>query len=383
MSTRNAITAACLLIVLALVSSCERDEVGTLRTPEAAFQPTLPARPYNYGTDLDHGDQIAALGRVLFYERGLSNNNNVSCGTCHKQSLSFSDNESFSRGLNNARTQRNTMAIQNLSPTSFLTVNDIPPTQTDPGYGSAGSSTTLGGLFWDGREGVLQAMVLMPVQNPVEMGNMVDIRKLQKQPYYKNLFHEAFGTTSITEENIARALSVFVSAIKVKNSKYDQYLAAVANKQPADGILSQQELDGMQLFQGTYNCNNCHRVEEVVKTEPRFANIGLSFYADQGLSSITGNSGDAGKFRVPSLRNVEFTGPYMHDGSLQTLEDVIQHYSDQIADDPNLHQDLRDETGHARKMNIPPGEVQALVAFLKALSDKSVLTDPKFSDPFK
>jgi len=377
MSTKNVIAPACLLIVFAMATSCQTEE---LRMPSAAFDPALPSRPYNYGNADDPNNTMATLGRVLFYEKGLSSNNMVSCGSCHKQSLGFADNKMFSNGVNNEHTARNSMSIQNLPPSSFLTVGP----QEDPnGYGSAGSPEMLGGLFWDGRAGTLQTMVLMPIQNPREMGTQVALTKISHLPYYQKLFHEAFGRTNVSEDDIGRALATFVSSIRVQNTTYDKFLSAVANKQPTDGIMSEQELQGMMLFQGTYNCNNCHQVELAVRPEPRFANIGLSYYNDKGLSAITGNSGDDGKFKVPSLRNIEFTGPYMHDGSLATLEDVIDHYSNRIADDPNLHPELKDETGHARKMNISQDETKALIAFLKTLSDKSSLTDPKFSDPFR
>ncbi|MEJ0031462.1 MAG: cytochrome c peroxidase [Bacteroidota bacterium] len=231
----------------------------------------------------------------------------------------------FSKGINNEHTARNSMSIQNLTLTSFLTV-DAAAVPDPNGYGSAGGGTeTLGGLFWDGRAGQLETMVLMPIQNPREMGTDLNVAKISKLPYYQKLFNDAFGNSYFSQEQIGRALSLFVSSIKFKNTTYDKYLQAVESKQPTDGIMSEQELEGMRLFQGTYNCNNCHQVELVVRTEPRFANIGLNYYKDKGLSVITGNSGDDGKFKVPSLRNVEFTGPYMHDGSLQTLEDVIEH----------------------------------------------------------
>ncbi|MEJ0031463.1 MAG: hypothetical protein WDO15_14295 [Bacteroidota bacterium] len=128
----------------------------------------------------------------------------------------------------------------------------------------------------------------------------------------------------------------------------------------------------MQLFQVKYNCNSCHHVEEVTMT-PRLQTSGLQEnYTDNGLGVITKDTRDNGKFLVPSLRNVELTAPYMHDGSLATLEKVVQHYSDGIANHPSLHPELKDENGNPKKMNIPGDEVDAIVAFLKTLTDKSI-----------
>jgi cytochrome c peroxidase len=374
MSARNIGPLPFLLIVL-VGSSCQDDPTSLT----ANNGPSLPPRPFHYGVISDPTGEITTLGRVLFYDKSLSVTNDVSCGSCHKQSLAFSDDKAFSTGIYNQLTIRNTLPIMNLEPESMDTVTSH--TGAD-GYGSAGSGRMLGGLFWDGRETSLQTMVLLPLSNPIEMGNGVMVSKIQNLPYYKPLFQHAFGNFMVTEDNVSRALTSFVLSIRSSNSRFDRYNDAIAHDKPTDNILTPLEIQGMELFKGTYNCNNCHQVEQATRTTPRFANIGLSNYADRGLSQITGNDGDVGKFRVPSLRNVEFTAPYMHNGSLATLEQVIQHYSDQIEDHPNLHPDLKDATGHARKMNISPDEVKALVAFLHTLSDESNLTDPKFSDPF-
>ncbi|MEI9917305.1 MAG: cytochrome c peroxidase [Bacteroidota bacterium] len=353
-----------------------------MRLPKVASEPVLPSTPYNYDNPDDPTNNLATLGRVLFYDKALSSSNNVSCASCHKQSLSFSDDQRLSPGVNNLQTTRNTLPIQNLTPITFVGADS----SSNSGYGAAeggAMNVTIGGLFWDGREGDLRRMVIMPLENPNEMGSGLSITKLLKLPYYKLLFQNAFGYEYIEPDQVASALTAFVLSLKTPNTRFDQYRIAVNNGQTGNNILSEQEIKGMQLFEGKYNCNNCHQVENASRSVPRFANIGLAPYADQGLANITGNVADEGKFRVPSLRNVEFTAPYMHDGSLLTLESVIKHYSDGIVDHPNLHPDLLDENNHARKMNISAEDTQALIAFLLTLSDKSITNDPKFSDPFR
>jgi cytochrome c peroxidase len=319
---------------------------------------SLPEVPYSYNTNV--GDNIPTLGRVLFYDKQLSVNNSVSCGSCHKQELAFADNVAFSQGFDNLPTKRNSMPIQNL--------------------GIIGSFDAPSVLFWDGRESDLESMVLRPIVNHVEMGiNDIDklADKLSTVPYYKKLFKDAYGSESIDRSKIANALSVFLTTINSVNTKFD--------KSKSDGeILSALEKKGHVLFSQTYNCNGCHFVDDPhgYIFAGTFANIGLDVvYADEGLKNVTGNDEDAGKFKIPSLRNVAFTAPYMHDGRFKTLEEVIDHYSSNINGNPNLDPRLQ-RNGVPMEMEIPEEDKAAIVAFLQTLSDPSVLTDPKFSNPF-
>lgn len=249
-----------------------------------------------------------------------------------------------------------------------------------------------GHLFWDGRESVLQKLVLQPIGNHIEMG-IADAEtlttKLSVLPYYSSLFKDAFGTPELTSERVATAIATFCDNIVTSNTRFDQFnqnrfITNAESKVNAE--LSPLELEGMLLFEQKYDCNSCHGVQSTngYVFNGTFANIGLDEeYTDPGRQKVTGNPADAGKFKIPSLRNVAYTAPYMHDGRFATLEEVVGHYSHGIADHPNLDPKLQDASGHARSMNISDHETQAIVAFLHTLSDQSVLSDPKFSDPFK
>jgi cytochrome c peroxidase len=306
---------------------------------------------------------VSALGRVLFYDTRLSVNNSISCASCHKQGLGFSDNKQFSQGFENKPTSRNALAIQNLT-FSF--------------FGQLGNSA----LFWDGREVNLGAMVLQPVVNHVEMG-MQDVGALVERvrgtSYYKDLFDDAYGPgVEITADRIADALANFIAELRADDSRFDQ-----ANQGQA--VLSAIEKKGEDLFFGKYNCGGCHSLQTgQYGFETRFANIGLdAVYDDPGRMNVTNDPADAGKFKVPGLRNVALTGPYMHDGRFAKLEEVLDHYSHGIVSHPNLDSLLRDNQGQALAMSISASDKDALVAFLNALTDYTLLSDPRLSNPFK
>jgi cytochrome c peroxidase len=343
------------LLLFISLQSCQTDEKDL--KPEYL---DLPATPYAYNvTDNNH---LPTLGRVLFYDRQLSLNNSVSCSSCHKQSAGFSDNVAFSVGFEDKKTSRNSMPIQNLN-----------------SFGGFFQPS----LFWDGREHFLPRMVLLPIVNHVEMG-ITDFdgleTKLSKIPYYRELFAKAYGSEEVTQQKIAEALSMFLISINTVNTRFDR-----ANR--GELQLNASESLGKQLFITKYDCNSCHKVEDPngYVFAGTFANIGLDpVYSDDGLENVTRQASDAGKFKIPSLRNVSLTGPYMHDGRFSTLDEVIDHYSDQIAAHPNLDVRLRDKTtGEPVVFNISDQEKHAIISFLNALTDMTVVSDPKFSNPFK
>jgi cytochrome c peroxidase len=362
-----------LLSLSIVIASCDEDqEPPNIRKTDSGPVPILP--------ESNNADEaLISLGRTLFYDKALSIDNTVSFSSCHKQSLAFADEENLSTGVQGSPI-RNTIAIQNLSPETVVAA----------GYGSV--SVTFeppGAFFWDGREKKIENLVLQPIFNHTEMG-MTNFgylaKKLGAMPYYRKLFKEAFlnNTASdhndeITRATMSKALTAFLKQIKSSNSRFD-----LAVGRGALGVVTDFEFEGFNLFTSTYNCNSCHHVQDITQHEVRFANIGLDAdYADTGLERLTKEAGDIGKFKVPSLRNVELTAPYMHDGRFKTLEEVINHYSNSIIDHPNLHPDLKDENGVAKKMNIPEHDVQAIVAFLKTLTDKMSIEDPNLSDPFQ
>ncbi|MCF8246186.1 MAG: cytochrome-c peroxidase [Saprospiraceae bacterium] len=291
----------------------------------------------------------ATLGRVLFYDGHLSINNLISCGSCHLQSKGFADPVPFSTGFKLGKTTRNSMSIANMS----LQRN----------------------YFWDRRASKLEEQVMMPVQNHIEMGieklGVLPI-KLAEVPYYPALFEAAFGDSEITEERISFALAQYLRSMVSGNSRFDEGAANEFSN------FTELEKIGMELFTGwdsRAGCANCHG--GLLFDGWSSENIGLdAVYTDQG-------QGD-GRFKVPSLRNVAVSAPYMHDGRFNTLEEVIDHYDNGVKMNPGLSWSLIDSTGQgAKRLGLTSIEKKALVAFLKTLTDEQYLKDPKFSDPFK
>jgi cytochrome c peroxidase len=372
---------------LVLFFSCSKEQ----GTEVVAMEPRQPASPYDYSaaglpgyarvSTTSADNQVAALGRVLFYDKALSLNNSVSCASCHKQQLAFSDNAKGSLGFRDQSTPRNSMAIMN--------------TGVNQGY------------FWDLRQPKLQSMVTMPVKNHIEMG-FSDINhmaaQVRQRPYYASLFASAFGSAVIDTQRIQVALMTFVSSLASYGSKYDKGIATgFAN-------FTGEELRGRQLFTQELHCGMCH-------VEPEFgagwpgaaANIGLDLvYADKGVGANGIQSGpeSEGTFKIPTLRNIELTAPYMHDGRFKTLEEVIEHYNSGVKANPFVDWVLKVEhpsvfvkrqvmpfdlvnMGNSGaqinkpvKLNLTPADKKALVAFLRTLTDMQFITNPKYSDPF-
>jgi cytochrome c peroxidase len=210
------------------------------------------------------------------------------------------------------------------------------------------------------------------------------LARLSAEPFYTNLFTSTFGTPDITADRVSRALAQFVRSILSTQSKYDQGVASGFTN------LTPQENLGRQIFLGQVGnatCAACHGTDNFVPG-PNINNNGLEFpYLDQGLGGITGLPQDVGLLKVPSLRNIELTAPYMHDGRFATLEEVVEFYNSGVVDGPNLSPPLRTPPGPGRppgplRLNLTVDQKAALVAFLKTLTDLSVTTDPKFADPF-
>lgn len=319
---------------------------------------------------------VGSLGRVLFYDKHLSINNSVSCGSCHNQVIAFSDNQAKSLGFENQTTGRNTPPIQNLFG-GFLFKQE----------NTKGEVPDHGNLFWDGRETFLPSMVLKPMLNHVEMGlfnEKMIVEKVKEQPYYADLFAKAFpNEPTITLSHIATALSGFVGSISSESSTFDK-----SQEKPGQPLNPKEER-GKELFISVYRCDRCHQISSPHgylfggESGNGFADIGLDQNpTDIGLGNVTKDASDNGKFKIPSLRNIALTAPYMHDGRFKTLEDVIEHYSLHINNSANLDENLKEENGQAIRLNINANDKSAIVAFLNSLTDNSMISDPKFSDPF-
>jgi cytochrome c peroxidase len=321
--------------------------------------PNLPQIPFDYDVFVPaHADSFffqnpqwlndqitpwgATLGRVLFYDRRLSADNSVSCSSCHKQAHSFADNQPFSTGINGATTKRNSPNL-----------NDLVWT---------GSPN----LFWDVRPMELEEMVLLPIQHEGEMGKEIHtlITKLKNAPFYSFLFLKAFGSTEINEERIGLALKQFLTAMTTFNSRYDKVMSG-------DSEFTESEKSGRNLF--VSKCSGCHRSGGFHNYYETNNGLGID-PDDMGKASWSNNEDHIGKFRSPSLKNIALTAPYMHDGRFQTLEEVIQFYSEGIQPTPNA--DLWEG------FHFNAQQKADLLAFLQMLSDETFTKDVRFSDPF-
>ena len=305
-------------------------------------------------------DEGATLGRVLFYDKKLSKTNNIACGSCHHQELGFADNGKFSVGFDGFKTSRNSSSITNPIESGFF--------------------------FWDGREQDLEKMVLLPVKNHIEMGMDkfdVLVRKLETVGYYGPLFEKAFGDQKITKERIASALRQFLESMVCGNAKFDEVSPFGWGDPDLPSDFSDDEAEGARLFFGKALCSNCHNNNGgFFGTSQQFADIGLDTeYEDKGLGSL--QTGQNGRFKIPSLRNVALSAPYMHDGRFATLAEVVDHYSDNIKNSANLDWPLRDFNGSAIRMNLTPKEKKELIAFLSTFTDHTFINDNKYSNPFK
>jgi cytochrome c peroxidase len=311
-------------------------------------------------------DAGATLGRVLFYDQDLSQNRTVACASCHKQALGFSDDRVLSVGFEGGATRRHSMGLTNAR---F--------------YG-------LGRFFWDQRAETLEAQVLMPLQDPVEMGMTLDevVARVQAAEYYPALFTAAFGDPEITSDRIAKALAQFVRSMISTRSKYDVGRAMVSNRSQDFPNFTAEENLGKRFVvapppQGGLGCLLCHTGEAFIAVQAM--NNGLDRETtDPGYGEVTGVTTDDATFKVPSLRNVAVRAPYMHDGRFATLEAVVDHYSDGIQAHPNLPRTgffPRDANGVV-PIHLNAYQKGALVAFLRTLTDEELLSDPRFSDPF-
>ena len=391
----------------ALLSRFDADQNGALNDRERvalreAFGgvdvPMLPQRPDDYtsirlpkhvaATDFAQGDNSteqnvltnagAELGRVLFYDTQLSRNNTVSCAACHEQRAGFSDPKPFSVGFAGGRTGRNSMGLANLRYTNFKGAR--------PGF------------FWDERAATLEAQVLMPIQDRIEMGmELGELEaKLQKLPYYPPYFAAAFGSPVVTSDRIAKAVSQFLRSMVALNAKFDRAAdAAGGDYSAAFEKFTEQENLGKSLFidgiggVAELGCAHCHIPPTF--SMPKAFNNGLDLKSkDQGLGALRRPTNDPftpsndGKFKAPSLRNIVLTAPYMHDGRFKTLEEVVEHYSRSVHRHENLGLAFGDQQGDRATTGFQLTDEQkaALVAFMKTLTDESLISSQMFSDPF-
>ena len=299
------------------------------------FPDYWPKPTYNF-TKNPLSKQGIELGRRLFYDPILSRDSTVSCSNCHLSFTAFTHvDHALSHGIEDRVGTRNSPALMNLA------------------WGES--------FMWDGAVTHLDFQALAPISSPAEMDHSIEkaVQKLQSKPAYKARFFEAFGDSTVTGERLLKALAQFELTLISADSKYDQMRAGQAQ-------FTEQEQKGYLLFQ--INCAKCHA--EPLFTNQTFENNGLPLdtsLQDFGRMKITQNPKDSLKFKVPTLRNIEFSYPYMHDGRFKKLRDVMQHY----AKNTNLKP----------TMELSPNDQVDLVAFLLTLTDRAFLFNPNFSFP--
>jgi cytochrome c peroxidase len=336
----------------------------------APNSPWLPSKTYDYAcVDND----LVTLGRVLFYDKNLSFDRSVSCGSCHQQANGFADTKQFSTGNNGSLTTRNAHAIMN--------------------YANS--------RFWDGKTSDYLQAVAVPLHSHLEL-NMPDenvlCNRLSGLSYYPYLFKKvhSYYSTDITLLNIELALASFMSNITAPNCKYDlAFPSAQSGLQPTASF-TQQELNGMTIFNGKGKCNLCHGAANGFSGNTnQFEDIGLdTIYTDLGRGAVTNLSSDNGRFHVPSLKNISLTAPYMHDGRFKTLNEVVDFFNVGVKNSPNLSSALTSHPtsnpggsystgGTAAPLMLTASEKSDLISFLYTLTDQTQATDIRYSDPFK
>jgi len=284
------------------------------------------------------------LGRKLFYDGRLSKDGNFACASCHQQFAAFSTSDhDLSHGFNNSFTTRNAPALFNVA--------------------------WMKKLHWDGGINHIEVQALSPLTSINEMAENVDsvLRKLRKDTIYIRMFREAFGSNVINSQRMLKALAQFVGNLISCNSKYDKV-------KRGEATFESYEENGYNIFKS--KCATCHT--EPLFTDNSFHNNGLSlnnYLCDNGRMNITGDPKDSLKFKVPSLRNIARTQPYMHDGRFYTLDQVIEHYRKGIVVSPTLDTVLKN------KITMTDLEKRDLKYFLWTLTDTSFLKNPRFSQP--
>lgn len=346
MTSRSFLSAAVLLL---LAAACKVDPKIVEPLPVNSLAVTVPEgwpQPvYTFSNNTPTSAGFS-LGRALFYEPMLSKDNSISCGSCHQNFAAFAnDDHALSHGVADHLGVRNSPGLFNLAWHPYF--------------------------MHDGGVNHIEVQPLAPITNPIEMAEDINdvMAKLQSSDKYKAMFKAAYGSEEVTTQRMFRAMAQFMGLMYSYNSKYDYYKRRENNVQ-----LSDQELRGYSLFLA--KCNNCHR--EPLFTDFQFRNNGLAVnktLKDSGRAHITGLSSDLYKYKTPSLRNVLLTFPYMHDGSLKTLEDCLNHYTNSIVNTINLDPQL------ANGIAMTTEEKQDIIAFLKTLTDYKFIADPQFADP--
>lgn len=349
---------------LLLITSCRKDEViEDVNSDATKYTLEVPAILATYLPSIEIPEdnpmtvEGVELGRQLFYDPILSGDGTQSCASCHVQTDGFTDVNQFSTGIDGVQGNRNAMPLFNLA------------------YYNA--------FFWDGRAATIEEQAFEPVTNPIEMHNSWTsaVASLQSDSDYPSLFKAAFGTDEIDSVLVSKALAQFERTLLSGNAPFDKYLRGEAT-----GLTEQEEYEMYQGFaifmdEEKGDCFHCHGDQyNPLWTDNLFHNNGLDASpTDPGLYSVTGDASDYAKFKTPSLRNLAFTAPYMHDGRFATLDEVINHYSIGLQNSSTIDPLMKsvDDGG----VQLTPEEKQLLKTFLLSLSDSTFISNPNFQAP--
>jgi cytochrome c peroxidase len=345
-----------IILVLIIAAGFKTDfHPSPYKFPELVFFPEMPRSKENRVTM-----EGAELGRYLFYDSILSINRNFSCGSCHRQGAAFSDApNTFSKGHNGTLQKRNTMPLFNLA--------------------------WYPALFWDGRASGIEEQALFPVRDHAEMDLKwtVATERISKSRFYRQKFKAVFGDVPIDSLLIAKAIAQFERTLLSYNAKFDRATHGKA-------LFTKDERAGYELVNDMTrgDCLHCHTTDgDALGTTGAFSNNGLDQvenplnYADKGRGAATNNAVDLGKFKIPSIRNLAFTAPYMHDGRFKTLEEVIDFYSNGVKPCANI--DSKMEFVRHGGAHFSAEEKRQIISFLLTLSDSVFVNDAAFSNPFK
>ena len=344
-----------------LLISCRKEKVGFEASP---YPLNIPSHFPDMIIPDDNPLTIEGveLGRFLFYEKRLSGDNTMNCATCHMPENGFSDPNQFSVGIDGVAGTRQSMALVNLGWENFF--------------------------FWDGRKTKLEDQILEPVPNPIEMHQSWKdaVSKLNADVNYRNRFFRAFNEEGIDSIKVAKAIAQFLRTLISAESKYDvmykfeNNMTLNSSEQSILQTIDNEEWAGYDLFKSLNgaDCFHCHNGP--LMQVKKFSNNGLdAAFSDLGRGVITGNGNDNGKFKVPTLRNIAFTAPYMHDGRFATLDEVIEHYSSGISHSTTI--DPLIEFASQGGVQLDSQEKYLLKKFLNTLTDYNFINNPKFKDP--
>lgn len=361
------LTLAAIIFFVIVVHGCKKDPLE-FGWPEVVYDPhpVILEQPAHFRKmiipeDNPMTEEGISLGKRLFYDPILSADSTQSCASCHNQSNNFTDNgKRFSVGIDGSVGTRTSMSLANV------------------GF--------LDSLFWDGRIVGLEEQALLPVTNPIEMNNTWENveKKLNASYTYHVLFKRAFNIEYIDSLHVAKALAQFERTLISANSKWDRYIQNVPFGADNRLYLTESEYRGFAIFKSEDgDCFHCHGASDLLTTRS-FHNNGLDELqnqTDSGLMQTTGLEKDRARFKAPSLRNIEYSSPYMHDGRFKTLEEVVEFYSFDVSYSPTIDPSMKKVAQHG--INLSPQQRADLVAFLKTFSDEEFITNPKFSNPFQ